>query len=76
MKIALSIVALLAGFAVAAVLAGSSSWHRATQAAIASLQPLSPVPAVFEDAQAARRRTQRTARILFSVLDHGAEGPS
>ena len=50
MKIALGIIALLIGFAVAAALSGPASWRKSTAAATAQLSPRAPQPSMFDAA--------------------------
>jgi hypothetical protein len=70
MKIALSVVALAIAGAVAAALAGSSSWHRATRSAMASLQPSSSSPALF-DAASLAALPPPAARYLQAAIPSG-----
>lgn len=70
MKVVLSIVALVIGFAVAAALAGSSSWNRVTRAEIAMLKPASPDPGLF-DAASVSELPAPVARYLRTAITDG-----
>ena len=70
MKVVLSIVALVIGFAVAAALAGSSSWNRVTRAEIAMLKPASPDPGLF-DAASVSGLPAPVARYLRTAITDG-----